>query len=211
MTFTLEKVVPWGRSYEEYLAMFSLTDDDLNKNILGCSDGPASFNAQLSRRDGKVLSIDPLYQFSKHEIQKRIDETFTLVIEQTRKNKDEFNWQYIRDVDELATVRAEAMTEFIEDFSNGKEEGRYVAASLPLLPFEDKAFELALCSHFLFLYSEQYSLDFHLDSIEELCRVASEVRIFPLLELGSRPSRHLEDLLKALEAREILAVIEKVD
>jgi uncharacterized SAM-dependent methyltransferase len=51
----------------------------------------------------------------------------------------------------------------------------------------------------LFLYSEQLSKDFHIDSIKELCRVAEEVRIFPLLELGSRRSRHLELVLKALK------------
>jgi len=60
------------------------------------------------------------------------------------------------------------------------------------LPFPDGAFDLALCSHLLFLYSEHLSEDFHVASIEELCRVAKEARLFPLLELGSRKSRHVE-------------------
>ena len=42
MSFTLEKVVPWGRSFDEYTAMFSLTETELEKHILGCGDGPAS-------------------------------------------------------------------------------------------------------------------------------------------------------------------------
>ena len=29
MGFTLDKVVPWGRSYDEYISMFGLTEDDL--------------------------------------------------------------------------------------------------------------------------------------------------------------------------------------
>jgi hypothetical protein len=49
---------------------------------------------------------------------------------------------------------------------------------------------MALCSHFLFLYSflysEQFDLDFHLGSVLALCGVAEDVRIFPLTELGSR-------------------------
>lgn len=57
MGFTLDQVVPWGRSYEEYLAMFALTEADLHKRILGCGDGPASFNAELTKRGGKVISV----------------------------------------------------------------------------------------------------------------------------------------------------------
>jgi hypothetical protein len=47
MPFTLDQIVPWGRSFDEYVRMFSLTPDDLDKNILGCGDGPASFNAAI--------------------------------------------------------------------------------------------------------------------------------------------------------------------
>jgi hypothetical protein len=61
-----------------------------------------------------------------------------------------------------------------------------------------QAFDLALCSHFLFLYSEQCDTTFHVQSIIELSRTASEVRIFPLLELGARPSRHLPAVMGAL-------------
>jgi hypothetical protein len=69
---------------------------------------------------------------------------------------------------------------------------------LPLLPFANGHFDLAVCSHLLFLYSEQLSEDFHLSSIHELCRVAAEVRIFPLLELGAHQSRHLERVTSKL-------------
>ncbi len=31
----LSKVVPWGRSLNEYSKMFSLSEDDLKKKILG--------------------------------------------------------------------------------------------------------------------------------------------------------------------------------
>ena len=48
--FTLEQVVPWGRSFDEYCRMFALSDDDLTLRILGCGDGPASFNAEANRR-----------------------------------------------------------------------------------------------------------------------------------------------------------------
>jgi hypothetical protein len=44
---------------------------------------------------------------------------------------------------------------------------------------------------FLFLYSTQLDESFHLASVRELCCVAHEVRIFPLLALGATPSVHV--------------------
>src|SRR5918997_1381636 len=40
-----------------------------------------------------------------------------------------------------------------------------------------------ICSHFFFTYSEQLSLDFHVASVEEMCRVACEARMFSVQEL----------------------------
>jgi hypothetical protein len=190
MSFALENAVPWGRNYREYVAMFSLSEADLTKRILGCSDGPASFNCEGNQKGYTITSVDPLYQYSSGDIQKRIDETFGQVIEQTRLNQNEFVWKSIQSVEELGQTRMEAMKRFIDDYETHKE--RYVAAQLPNLPFHTADFDLALCSHFLFLYSEQFSAEFHTESIKELCRIASEVRIFPLLELGSVRSRHVD-------------------
>lgn len=198
MSFTLETIVPWGRSLGEYLGMFSLSDADLRNRILGCGDGPASFNALLTAQGGHVVSVDPLYRFSAQDIRKRIDETRAEILTQTRKNMHEFTWTSISSVDELARVRMAAMETFLSDYTQGIAEGRYVNGELPLLQFADAQFDLAVCSHLLFLYSEQLSEGFHLSSIRELCRVAAEVRIFPLLELGTRKSRHLERITSKL-------------
>jgi hypothetical protein len=191
MPFELNNVVPWGRSFEEYVAMFALENGELNRRILGCGDGPAAFNAAASRRGHKVISADPLYRFSEAEIRVRIEETAGTIAEQTRRNAGEFVWTHFRSVDELIETRLNAMRGFLADFAEGKQVGRYVDAALPNLPFADGSFDIALCSHFLFLYSEQHDLQFHVDSIVELRRVSLEVRIFSLLELGSAPSRHL--------------------
>jgi len=48
----LSEVVPWGRSLIEYNDMFSLSEQDLRKTIPGCGDGPACFNAELSKIGG---------------------------------------------------------------------------------------------------------------------------------------------------------------
>ncbi len=200
MSFTLRDIVPWGRSFAEYVAMFALSGDDLRKRVLGCGDGPASFNALLTRRGGRVLSVDPLYRFSAEDIRRRIRETYADVIEETRKNRHEFTWTSIKTVEELGRLRMAAMEEFLSDYPQGVQEGRYVDGELPHLPFADGEFDLALCSHLLFLYSEHLSEAFHVASIRELCRVAGEVRVFPLLELGARTSRHLQAVVARLAA-----------
>ncbi len=200
MGFTLKNVVPWGRSFAEYVAMFALSGDDLLKRILGCGDGPASFNALLTRQGGSVLSVDPLYRFPAEDIRGCIRETFEGVMEQTRKNMHEFTWTSIKTVDELGRLRMAAMEEFLSDYPLGIRQGRYVDGELPHLPFADGEFDLAVCSHLLFLYSEQLSEVFHVASIRELCRVAGEVRVFPLLELGARTSRHLQAVIAGLNA-----------
>lgn len=191
MAFQLDNVVPWGRSFAEYQAMFALTAADLQSRILGCGDGPAGFNCDLTERGGSVVSVDPVYEYSENQIAARIDACFDNVIEETRTNAAEFVWGHIGSVEELAEVRMAAMRRFLSDYENGRKEGRYLPGALPSLSFADDAFDLGLCSHFLFLYSDHFGLGFHLDSIAEMCRVCREVRIFPLLQLGSRPSPHV--------------------
>ena len=183
MPFTLHDVVPWGRSYEEYLRMFALEEPDLRLRIIGCADGPASFNAEATRRGARVVSCDPLYTFAAAAVRERIDATAPEILEQTRKNAATFVWNTIASVEELGIIRKAAMATFLDDYERGLEERRYVAAALPDLPFPDGTFDLALCSHFLFLYSERLGGDFHVEAARELCRVAAEVRIFPLLSL----------------------------
>lgn len=197
--FTLDQVVPWGRSFDEYRRMFALTEAELALRIVGCADGPASFNAEATRRGGRVVSCDPIYQWETAHIQERITATYDEVLEQTRRNAGEFVWgDIIRSVDELGQVRMGAMQVFLQDFESGKIAGRYVEAELPTLPFADRAFDLALCSHFLFLYSSQVGESFHRAAIREMCRVAGDVRIFPLLALGGQQSPYVDSSVSEL-------------
>ena len=190
--FTLDHVVPWGRSFDEYRRMFALTEDDLALRILGCADGPASFNAEAVRRGSRVISCDPIYRFDVDQLRERMASAFVEVLEQTRRNADEFVWSTIPSVDDLGHVRMAAMNDFLDDYPAGLAEGRYVDAELPNLPFDDSSFDLALCSHFLFLYTTQLGEAFHRSAIREMCRVATEVRIFPLLALGGASSRFVD-------------------
>lgn len=211
MAFSLDRVVPWGRSFVEYQRMFALTQEQLSLRMLGCADGPASFNAEATEHGAEVISVDPLYSFSQAEIRSRIQATYPEMMRQTRQNYSEFIWTENTSVEELGRLRMTSMERFLDDYDVGRECGRYLAAELPSLPFQDHAFELALSSHFLFLYADQFSLEFHVNSIVELCRVSDEVRIFPLLELGSVPSRHLSSVTETLQRLGLSVNVETVD
>jgi hypothetical protein len=206
----LEEVVPWGRSLAEYQSMFNLSATDLNAKILGCGDGPASFNAEMTELGHSVVSIDPIYQFSAEQIEQRVRATYEPVISQVKENPDRYIWQNFRDADELGKARLVAMDEFLSDYESGKIAGRYLDRSLPTLEFADDQFDLCLCSHLLFLYSEQLSLDFHVAGIHELLRIAPEVRIFPLLKLDCEPSPYLELVMKELANKGYNAQVQSV-
>jgi len=163
----LNEVVPWGRTLSEYKLMFALSDADLNKSILGCGDGPASFNAEMTELGHSVVSIDPIYEFSAEQIKQRVLEAYEPVIKQTKQNSNSYIWKNFRDADELGYARLAAMEKFLLDYEAGRTAGRYLPLSLPNLELADNQFGLCVCSHLLFLYSEQLSLDFHIASIHE--------------------------------------------
>lgn len=191
--------------------MFSLAGADLAGRILGCGDGPASFNAEATNRGTKVVSCDPIYAFSKADIEARIAATYEQVIDQTRQNQNEFVWDVITSVKELGKARMAAMQAFLDDYPAGLIEGRYLNSKLPTLPFPVGSFDLALCSHLLFLYSQHLDEAFHHSSLLELCRVAKEVRVFPLLALGGAISPHLEGSIEMLRAAGHQVSIQKVN
>jgi hypothetical protein len=199
MPIKYQSIVPWGRSFEEYRLMFNLSERDLDLRILGCADGPASFNAEMFRRGKRAVSVDPLYRFTAQQIRERIAETSDDVLRQTGENKDKFIWKTISSIDELRIVRMSAMEIFLEDYNRGKEQQRYRTAELPSLPFENDEYDLALCSHFLFLYTDNLSLKFHIDAVKEMCRVAKEVRIFPILDANANRSAYVDHVKKVFD------------
>lgn len=213
----LEGVVPWGRSKDEYTRMFGLAPRDLRARILDCAGGPSSFNAEMTREGYEVVSCDPMYRFSAEEIAGRVEEVFGPIMDGVRANEHRFSWREMGSPERLQEVRRSAMDLFLEDFPRGTGEGRYVEGELPTLPFGDGTFDLALCSHFLFTYSAQLSEGFHLASILEMCRVAREARVFPLLASSvhacggeGEASPHLGPVVDGLEKRGYEARVERV-
>lgn len=198
-----DDIIPLGRSGEEYLQMFNLYNIHENRSFIDCGSGPSSFNALMNAAGKKVVSVDPLYHYDISEITQRVKNGFDRVVEGIKQNKEFYLWERYKTVEELTDVRMSAMQCFLDDYVIGKPEGRYLAASLPALAIEKNSFDLALCSHFLFLYSKHLTLQFHVDAIIEMMRVAREARIFPLVNLEGKTSEHLRGVIKQLKGMDL--------
>lgn len=192
MAFMLNNVVPWGRNLEEYKLMFQLDENDMSKKIAGFGDGPACFNCEATSKGSYVISFDPIYQFSKEEIQERIEDVRVTIMQQVKENIDNYVWTHIKNLDELENIRMSAMQKFLSDYEQGRKEGRYVFHELPdILPYEPDSFDIGLSSHFLLMYTA-LGYDFHIRTITEMLRVCKEVRIFPVVDLDAKET----DLIK---------------
>lgn len=211
MALKLSEVVPFGRSFDEYRRIFALTEEDLNRRIISVADGPAGFNAEMKRRGHTVTSVDPIYELTGQEIERRFREVVDNIIDQVKSSPGDWTWDYHKSPEGLRRNRERALETFLADYDAGKAEGRYVIGSLPNLPYPDGSFDLALCSHFLFLYSERLGYEFHRDSVFEMLRVAGEARIFPLLDLSLARSPHIGPLTKELESRGFTVEFHQVD
>lgn len=208
MPVELDSIVPWGRSFDEYVRMFSLTEADFAGHVLDCAAGPSSFHADLQARGGRVVSVDRIYAASPGDIRGRVEAVRDDMMTQVRRQPGQFNWGFIRSPEHLERLRMGAMDTFLEDFASDAGHDRYHAQSLPTLDFADGAFDLALCSHYLFLYSDRLDEAFHVESVQELLRVAREVRIFPVTDLAGRESRHLAAVREQFRTRRVAVAYE---
>ncbi|HEX5707407.1 MAG TPA: hypothetical protein VFX96_08935 [Pyrinomonadaceae bacterium] len=201
MSTELHRIAPWGKSLEEYRRMFALSDEDLELKLLECGDGSSSFNAEMAALGYAVVSIDSVHLLPREQIKERVAQNYAGVISRIKRGRDEYRWEYFDDPRELRRNRLVTMEIFLEDLDRGVAEGRYVREKLPSLSFDEGLFDLALCSHLLFANSDRLSSRFHIQLTRELCRVAKEVRIFPLLSFEGRPSPFVADVQSRLAAQ----------
>ncbi len=201
MAFNLENVVPWGRNFNEYKLMFQLNESDVSKNIAGFGDGPSCFNYEATQQGYSVTSFAPIYQFSKDELKKRIDDVRITVMQQMRENINNYVWTNIKNLEELENIRMSAMRLFLSDFEKGKQDGRYIYHELPnRLIYADDSFDIGLSSHFLLMYTV-LGYEFHIQSMTEMLRVCKEIRIFPIVDLDANKTDLISKVINYFDKR----------
>ncbi len=170
-----------SRSFAEYQAMFDLPDP-LPASVLDCCAGGAEFTAVAASRGVDAVAADPSYEVADlGEIVRGGTSDGAGIVDQ---HPDDFVWSWYGSRERRDQLRSEAATRFLADRAAHPE--RYLAAALPDLPFPDGRFELALCSHLLFTWSDQLG-------------EAGEVRVFPLVVQGNgAPVPFLDAVRRAL-------------
>lgn len=176
------EVLVTSRSFAEYLAFFNLNEASLPARILDCSAGASSFVAEARVRGVDALAVDPAYEDPTRlltQAQAGVAGGAQLIAD----HRDRFSYDWYGSPSRRAQMRQDALGAFLSDYSRSPE--RYLPAALPGLPLATDSFHLALCSHLLFTWATHYDELWHLASLVELCRVATEVRVFPLVLQGT--------------------------
>jgi hypothetical protein len=184
-----------ARSFDEYRAMFALTDADLRGRVLDCPGGGASFTAAARARGTEAFAVDPVYASPPRELVARLDSELARGSAWATANAERYVWDHYGDPAAHARLRAESAAVFARDLA--ERPGHHVAAALPHLPFPDGAVDLVLSSHLLFTYADRLDTGFHVAALREMARVGAEVRVFPLVDQAGRA---LPDLLAAVVA-----------
>jgi hypothetical protein len=175
-----------ARSFDEYRAMFALTSGDLSGSVLDCPGGASSFTAQANQAGASAIAADPVYAQPRDSLAVHVMAEVQRGASHTTAGAGRYVWDFHGDPGGHTRVRRASAEAFYRDLI--AHPARYVAASLPGLPFPGGRFDLVLSSHFLFTYADRLDLEFHRAALRELHRVARrEVRVFPLLEQGGRP------------------------
>ncbi|NOU67286.1 methyltransferase domain-containing protein [Paenibacillus sp. LMG 31461] len=188
-----------SRSYVEYEKMFMLQRADLfGKRVLDVAGGASSFTSEARQFGIYAEAVDPLYAKSPSAISDHGMQEIELVAAKMAKLTDVYDWTFYGNVENHKAGRIQALQRFIEDFSSAEGSIRYHTAALPSLPFESESFDLVMCSHFLFLYEEQFDYAFHVGAVRELlrvCKPGGEVRIYPLMSFRTVEYSRLPDLI----------------
>ncbi|TLF80827.1 methyltransferase domain-containing protein [Nocardia cyriacigeorgica] len=188
-----------SRSSAEYRAMFALTDTDLTRRILDCPSGGAAFTADVCDGGGDVTACDIAYfDRTPGELGALAMTEADRGSDYVRAHREQYRWTFFVDPADHRRSRTTSAQRFAADIRRNPH--RYIAGTLPTLPFDDDSFDLALSSHLLFSYADDLDYAFHLAAIRELMRVThDEVRIFPLVAVGSsQPYARLNELIAEL-------------
>ncbi len=195
----LERIVFIGRTFEEYLDMFSLSEETMKgKRILDCPAGACSFTAVGNKSGFDITACDIAYYYSSDDLKNKGLRDLEHTMENMEKARGNFKWDYFKNVEGLKKHRFSAFKNCTDDMA--KSNDRYIPAVLPALPFLDDEFDICLSAHFLFMYDDRLDYEFHLKTIKELLRVSKEeIRIFPLVNLEGKRYEHLDELIRYFE------------
>lgn len=198
----MERLVLWGHHLDEYRDMFDLPEAALGLRFLEFQSGVSAFQTDLRDTAAHLVSYDTWFDLDKDTLQQKIETSFSARLTQIKQRAEAFDLsRYAGSLDKLVAYRRQGIAEFLQDYELGHAEGRYLHAAQSRLPFADFFFDYALSAHHFFSVTAPQTIDYYLNTIEELARVAKEVRIFPLVDAQGVPSELLGPVILALQQK----------
>ncbi|GGG15608.1 class I SAM-dependent methyltransferase [Paenibacillus abyssi] len=190
------------RGFEEYRRMFGLTSEDLLAGeVLDVAAGASSFTADANGLGYKALAVDPRYALDAGQLKQEAAEEIDVSTTKLEGLQEHYDWTYYGNLKRHKEGRIASLERFVADRTALDFQSRYIAGKLPELPFESSRFSLVLCSHFLFLYGQQFDMEFHRQALRELirvCRPGGQIRIYPLVTLRFERFPGLDQLLELI-------------
>lgn len=191
----------WGHDLDDYMEMFDLAPADFKGSILEYGAGPSALNRDLLDVSARCVSCDPLFVLDYDTLKIKTALVFQNMIDQVIVEQTNFDFSKEGGVEGLIKQRREGMERFFLDYPKGKRQKRYFPVQTIDLPFKDFEFDYVLSSHYLFSGLDGQNETFHVALIQELARVAKEVRIFPLIDSFGNPSPFIGPVLLALQQK----------
>lgn len=190
-----------GRTRQEYHAMFDLRGQDLCGAVLDCCAGASSFTAEARGAGVEVTAVDPCYRMAPDQLADTLAADRAGTGRLVDATPEAFEWTWYRSREHHEQLRKAAISQFLLDRMLHPD--RYVPGALPVLPFEDRRFDLVLCSHLLFTWATGLGEHWHRQALAELVRVSDrQVRVFPLVGKGTEgPPPFLRPLVQELRAQ----------
>lgn len=162
----LERIVFIGRTFKEYLDMFSLSLAELKgKKTLDCPAGACSFTALGNKMGLDITACDIAYYHSRKDLEMKGLQDIEHAMKHMEKAESIYIWDYFKDIESLGEQRLNALKDCTRDMGISSEQ--YVPATLPSLPFKDGEFDMLLSAHFLFMYSDQLDYEFHTKTLKK--------------------------------------------
>ena len=195
----MRKLVLWGHRAAEYQAMFALSPTEMQQPLLEWGCGASAVNATLNASGGSVVSVDPLFTLGPESIAPEVLARFNTRAAEVSEEPNLFDLQSYGGLEGFLAERRAGVELFLADYAQGLREERYMPMNAGRLSFAAGRFAFALSSHFLFADAATQSVAGHINTISELARVASEVRLFPLIDRIGHVSPLLGPVLLGLQ------------
>lgn len=193
-----EAIPNWICGLEEYEQMFDLQSDDYRKSILDFPGSISSFNADVYQQAARVISGDAIYGMSYEEMEAYAHRLMQLNCDHLTQHADQVLKRGQAALEPIFAMWKANYSRFLNDYVTGKKQSRYQEVLMPDLPYDNHEFQLALCSDYVFNRHAQNDCRPE-QVVSELCRVAEEVRIFPLLTEAGDISEWLGPLMLDLQ------------